>query len=105
MNKIDIGSSGSGSSSIHSFPNVRLRRLRTTPAVRDLLQETRLSPKDLIAPIFVQEGLKKTQEIPSMPDIHRMRLSKLVAEVDRIMELGISAVILFGLPLQKHANA
>lgn len=92
-------------SSINSFPNVRLRRLRTTAAVRDLLQETRLSPKDLIAPIFVQEGLKKIQQIPSMPDIQRMPLSKLVVEVDRIMELGISAIILFGLPLQKDANA
>jgi porphobilinogen synthase len=92
-------------SSINSFPNVRLRRLRTTGAVRDLLQETRLSPKDLIAPIFVQEGLKKIQQIPSMPDIQRMPLSKLVVEVDRIMELGISAIILFGLPLQKDANA
>jgi porphobilinogen synthase len=92
-------------SSINSFPNVRLRRLRTTGAVRDLVQETRLSPKDLIAPIFVQEGLKKTQQIPSMPDIQRMPLSKLVVEVDRIMELGISAIILFGLPLQKDANA
>ncbi|HZA99398.1 MAG TPA: porphobilinogen synthase [Nitrososphaera sp.] len=92
-------------SGINSFPNVRLRRLRTTPAVRDLLQETRLSPKDLIAPIFVQEGLNKTQEIPSMPDIHRMPISKLAGEVDRLMELGISAIILFGLPLQKDVNA
>jgi porphobilinogen synthase len=92
-------------SGINSFPAVRLRRLRTTPAVRDLLQETRLSPKDLIAPIFIQEGLKKVQEIPSMPDIQRMPLSELVVEVDRLMELGISAIILFGLPLQKDANA
>jgi porphobilinogen synthase len=92
-------------SGINSFPNVRLRRLRTTSAVRDLVQETRLSSKDLIAPIFVQEGLKKTQEVPSMPDISRMPLSKLVVEVDRILELGISAIILFGLPLQKDANA
>jgi porphobilinogen synthase len=92
-------------SGINSFPNVRLRRLRTTSAVRNLLQETRLSSKDLIAPIFVQEGVKKTQEVPSMPDISRMPLSKLVVEVDRILELGISAIILFGLPLQKDANA
>jgi porphobilinogen synthase len=92
-------------SGINSFPTVRLRRLRTTPAVRDLLQETRVSPKDLIAPIFVQEGLKKVQEIPSMPDIKRMPVSELVVEVDRLMELGISAIILFGLPLQKDANA
>ena len=90
---------------INSFPLVRLRRLRTTPAVRDLLQETRLSPKDLIAPIFVQEGLSRSQQIASMPDIQRIQLSKLVVEVDRIMELGISAIILFGLPLHKGANA
>jgi porphobilinogen synthase len=99
MKKINI------KNGINSFPNVRLRRLRTTAAVRDLLQETRLSPKDLIAPIFVQEGLKKAQEIPSMPDIQRLPLSNLVYEVDRIMQLGISAIILFGLPLQKDANA
>jgi porphobilinogen synthase len=92
-------------SGINSFPNVRLRRLRTTSAVRDLLQETRLSSKDLIAPILVQEGLKNTQEVPSMPDIWRIPLSKLVVEVDRILQLGISAIILFGLPLQKDANA
>src|SRR5215216_7269232 len=92
-------------SSINSFPNVRLRRLRTTGAVRDLLQETRLSPKDLIAPIFVQEGLKNSKEVASMPDIHRLPLSKLVFEVDRIMKLGISAIILFGLPLQKDTDA
>jgi porphobilinogen synthase len=90
---------------ISSFPQVRLRRLRTTPAMRDLLQETRLSPKDLIAPIFVQEGLTRSQQIASMPDIQRIPLSKLVAEVDRTMELGISAIILFGLPLHKGAKA
>jgi porphobilinogen synthase len=95
----------SNNSIINSFPNVRLRRLRTTAAVRDLLQETRLSPKDLISPIFVHEGLKKTQEIPSMPDIQHIPISKLVVEVDRIMEVGISAIILFGLPLQKDASA
>jgi porphobilinogen synthase len=93
------------SNNISSFPNVRLRRLRTTPAVRDLLRETRLSPKDLIAPIFVQEGLKKTEEVASMPDVQRLPLSKLVSEVDRILDVGISAVILFGLPLHKDADA
>jgi porphobilinogen synthase len=87
------------------FPNVRLRRLRTTPAVRDLLQETRLSAKDLIAPVFVQEGLKKPEEIGSMPDIQRLPLSRLASEVNRIMNLGITAIILFGLPSRKDAEA
>ena len=93
------------SNNINAFPNVRLRRLRTTPAVRDLLQETRLSPKDLIAPIFVQEGLKKTEGVSSMPDIHRWPISKLVSEVDGILGLGIRAIILFGLPLHKDVEA
>ncbi len=99
MKKININNN------INSFPLVRLRRLRTTPAVRDLLQETRLSSKDLIAPVFVQEGLNKPQQIASMPDIQRIPLSRLVVEVDRILELGIRAIILFGLPLHKDANA
>jgi porphobilinogen synthase len=85
----------------NTFPNVRLRRLRTTPAVRDLMQETRISPKDLIAPIFVQEGLIKRQDIPSMPGIQRHSLSELATEVEQMMKLGINAIILFGLPLNK----
>ena len=93
------------SNSSNAFPNVRLRRLRTTPAVRDLLQETRLSTKDLIAPVFVQEGLKKPEEIGSMPDVQRLPLSRLDDEVDRILDLGIAAIILFGLPSYKDAEA
>lgn len=92
-------------SSSNAFPNVRLRRLRTTPAVRDLLQETRLSAKDLIAPVFVQEELKKPEEIGSMPDIQRFPLARLAGEVGRIMDLGINAIILFGLPSHKDAGA
>jgi len=93
------------SNSSNAFPNVRLRRLRTTPAVRDLLQETRLSTKDLIAPVFVQEGLKKPEEIGSMPNVQRLPLSRLDGEVDRILDLGIAAIILFGLPSCKDAEA
>lgn len=92
-------------SSSNAFPNVRLRRLRTTPAVRDLLQETRLSAKDLIAPVFVHEGLKKPEEIGSMPDILRFPLARLAGEVGRIVDLGINAIILFGLPAHKDAGA
>jgi porphobilinogen synthase len=88
-----------------AFPNIRLRRLRTTPAIRDLMQETHLSAKDLIAPIFVEEGLKKPQAIESMPDIQRLPLSKLAGEVEAVAKLGIRAVILFGLPSHKDASA
>src|SRR5690606_31473678 len=95
----------SNTSSINAYPNVRLRRLRTTPAIRDLLQETRLSHKDLIAPVIVHEGLKRPVENASMPDIHMFPLSRLVAEVERNADLGITAVILFGLPSHKDAEA
>lgn len=87
------------------FPNVRLRRLRSTPAIRDLLQETRLSASDLVAPIFVQEGLKKPEVIKSMPDVRRLPLSGLVDEVEKISGVGIKAVILFGLPSRKDDQA
>lgn len=89
----------------NSFPDVRLRRLRTTSAIRDLMQETRLSPRDLIAPIFVQEGSKKPASIKSMPDVQRLPLTKLVREVEETLDLGIRAIILFGLPSHKDANA
>jgi porphobilinogen synthase len=92
-------------SSSDAFPNIRLRRLRTTPAIRDLMQETHLSTKDLIAPIFVEEGLKRPQVVESMPDIQRLPLSKLAGEVESIADLGIRAVILFGLPSHKDAGA
>jgi porphobilinogen synthase len=89
----------------NTFPSIRLRRLRTTPALRELLQETRLSAKDLIVPIFVQEDLKKPEKIDSMPDIQRFPLSRLAGEIDRIVDLDIRAVILFGLPSHKDAGA
>lgn len=95
---------GNSSSSGASFPDVRLRRLRRTAAIRDLFQETRLSPKDLIAPIFVQEGLKKPQEIESMPGIMRLPLNSLAKEVEELSDLGVTAVILFGLPSAKDAR-
>ena len=76
----------------NSFPDIRLRRLRTTSAIRDLMQETRLSAKDLIAPIFVQEGSKKPATIRSMPDVQRLPLTKLVGEVEETLHLGIRAI-------------
>jgi porphobilinogen synthase len=83
------------------FPDVRLRRLRKTQAIRDLFQETRLSESNLIAPIFVQEGLKRAHTIPSMPDIKRLPLAGLVNEVEELSNLGIRSIILFGIPKEK----
>ena len=84
-----------------AFPTVRLRRLRRSAAVRDLLQEIHVSVKDLICPLFVQEGSKKPQLIESMPEIQRIPLSKIIDEVQAISDLGIKAIILFGIPSNK----
>jgi porphobilinogen synthase len=86
------------------FPEVRLRRLRKTQAIRDLFQETRLSPKDLIVPIFVEEGLNKAQVIASMPDIKRLPLAGLAREVEELTDLGVKSIILFGLPKEKDGK-
>lgn len=84
-----------------SFPARRLRRLRRNEKIRELLQETRLSPKDFICPIFVQENLEKRQKVESMPDIERLPLNEIVREVGAISDLDIPAVMVFGLPSKK----
>ncbi len=84
-----------------SFPARRLRRLRKSEKIRELLQETRLSPKDFICPIFVQENLEKRQKVESMPDIERLPLNEIVREVGAISDLDIPAVMIFGLPSKK----
>ena len=84
-----------------SFPNRRLRRLRNNEKIRELVQETRLSVKDFICPVFVQEDLKNPASIDSMPDLERFPLDKVNDEVGRIVDLGIPAVMLFGLPASK----
>ncbi len=85
-----------------SFPNRRLRRLRKSEKIRDLVQETRLSEKDFICPVFIQENLKNSLKIESMPDIERFPLAKVSEEVGRIVDLGIPAIMLFGLPASKN---
>jgi porphobilinogen synthase len=84
-----------------NFPTKRLRRLRKTEKIRDLVKEVSLSPKDLICPVFVEEGIHTKKQIQSMPAIERFPLSDVVNEVDAIAELGIPAVMLFGIPQNK----
>jgi len=84
-----------------SFLNKRLRRLRKNESIRDLVQEVRLSPKDLICPVFVQEDLKSNVSSDSMPDIQRLAPTNVVDEVNSIVELKIPAVMLFGIPTKK----
>jgi porphobilinogen synthase len=87
------------------YPVVRLRRLRTTPAIRDLLQETHLSVKDLISPIFVQERITKREPIQSMPGIERIPPSEIIDEVQAVLDLGVRAIMLFGIPFYKNKRA
>ena len=84
-----------------SFPSRRLRRLRKNEKIRELVQETRLSVKDLICPIFVQEDLKNKVKIDSMPDIDRLPLDDVTDEVGTISDLNIPAIMLFGIPSKK----
>jgi porphobilinogen synthase len=88
-----------------SFPALRLRRLRRTAAIRDLVQETRLSVKDLIAPIFVQDGIKRPRAIESMPEIYRLPTESLIDEIQSFFDLGLRSVLLFGVPLRKDDSA
>jgi porphobilinogen synthase len=87
------------------FPKVRLRRLRKSQAIRDLLQEIRISSNDLIYPLFVEEGLKDSKNIPSMSDIQRIPLSKIVDVVSDTLKLGIKGILIFGIPSKKDNNA
>ncbi len=84
-----------------SFPNKRLRRLRKSEKIRELIQETRISTKDFICPVFIQEDLKEPVIIESMPGIERFPLTKVNDEVSKISNLGIPAIMLFGLPSSK----
>lgn len=80
---------------------VRLKRLRSSPAVRALIQETRLHPQQFIAPLFISETISAKQEIKSMPGQFQLSLNDLAAEINQLAELGIRAVLLFGIPSHK----
>jgi porphobilinogen synthase len=84
-----------------SFPDTRMRRLRRTAALRDLVRETELSAARLIAPLFVaSEG----QPIASMPGVSRLTISGAVAEAGELAALGVPGVLLFGIPDHKDAE-
>lgn len=87
-----------------SFPTRRLRRLRTSSRMRELVQETTLTAKDLICPVFVQEGLKARVKVGSMSDIERLPLDDVNDEIETIADLGIPAVMLFGIPEKKDSS-
>lgn len=83
------------------FPEYRLRRMRASPLLRDMVRETRVSQKDLVMPYFVVEGKNIRKEIPSLPGQFHLSIDELIKEADEIEALGIPAIILFGIPDKK----
>ena len=84
-----------------AFPATRMRRLRQTPVLRDLVRETRLSAADLVMPVFVEEDLAAPVAIEAMPGISRLPLAGAVDEAGEVAALGVPAVLLFGIPAGK----
>ncbi|MGN8650036.1 porphobilinogen synthase [Eubacterium pyruvativorans] len=79
----------------------RMRRLRRTEGIRDLVRENRLSVKELVYPLFVLEGVNLKIRVPSMPGVFQYSLDRLPELLDQLLEAGVNAVLVFGVPLRK----
>lgn len=86
------------------YPLTRLRRLRQSGELRQLVRETSLSPSDFIAPLFVMHGTGIKEEISSMPGQYRFSVDTLVEECRRLHQLGVLGVMFFGIPEHKDAT-
>jgi porphobilinogen synthase len=86
------------------FPTTRLRRLRQNPALRELIRETRLSPHDLILPLFARSGKNVRQPIASMPGHAQLSIDLIAEEARQAKSLGLGGVILFGIPSEKDST-
>lgn len=91
-------------SSGSDFPVQRPRRLRSTVAMRDLVAQTNLAVTDLIAPLFVREGISEPIEISSLPGVHQHTRDSLRRDVADLASLGVRAIMLFGVPATKDAE-
>ncbi len=85
------------------FPEYRPRRMRRNNTLRAMIRETRLSPSQMIYPLFIMPGRGKREPVPSMPGIDRISVDQLKQEAAACMEVGIKSVILFGLPEKKDS--
>src|SRR6476469_2710982 len=85
-------------------PDIRPRRLRTTPALRRMVAETSLEARQLVLPVFVREGISEPQPISSMPGVVQHTRSSLIKAVSEASELGLGGVMLFGIPEHKDAT-
>ena len=83
----------------------RPRRLRRSPALRNLVRETQLNAHDFILPLFVSEKLERRRPVTSMPGVFQLSLNEIVDEARRVQDLGLQAVLLFGIPKQKDEQA
>jgi porphobilinogen synthase len=87
-----------------TFPERRLRRLRRTPALRRLVAEHRITVDDLVAPLFVKEGIDAPEPVVSMPGVVQHTVESLRKEVRTLADLGLPGVMLFGVPAGKDAR-
>jgi porphobilinogen synthase len=87
-----------------SFPSVRMRRMRRSEALRRLVRETRLSRDDLVLPLFAVPGSGVREAVGSMPGVFRLSADQIAEEAKAVADLGIPAVILFGIPEHKDAR-
>jgi porphobilinogen synthase len=87
------------------FPNHRPRRLRSSETMRRMVRETVVTPNDLIYPLFAVPGEKFTKEVKSMPGVYQLSIDKIVDEAKEVWDLGIPAIILFGIPTDKDDEA
>jgi porphobilinogen synthase len=87
-----------------AFPTNRMRRLRRTPGLRRAFAETAVSPSDLVAPLFVKEGIDDAVPISSMPGHYQHTLETLVKEAHELADRGVAGVILFGIPAAKDES-
>lgn len=83
------------------FPIQRLRRLRRSEGLRRLVRETELNIQQFVYPLFITEGEQVRNEVPSMPDVYHLSIDQLEAEINELSQLGIPAVLLFGVPSVK----
>ena len=90
-----------GRSNLPGFPTARPRRLRSSPQIRAMVRETDLTPDDLIYPLFITHGRGVRSEISSMPGVYNLSPDVLADEIRSVSDLGIPAVLLFGIPAEK----
>ncbi|WP_040162083.1 porphobilinogen synthase [Nigerium massiliense] len=87
------------------LPLIRPRRLRATPALRNLVRETRVQPGQLVLPVFVRDGIDEPRPITSLPGVMQHTLDSVRREAVRVAEAGLGGIMLFGVPLDEHKDA